>query len=129
MIPFKFFRETKYILSTTLEYVPSTTPIGILRGYVEHNLTYDRCVPYRVIINGTTYESEVDRMSYNEYSELIHHSNFDVRLCGIVLVGQGVYEIWNGTEGQFVEYPSEFIDRPDEDYFMEIIKLPKHDTI
>lgn len=126
MIPFKFFRDTKYILSATREHVPATTPIGILRGYVDANLSYDQCVPYRVIVNGITYESEVDRMSYNEYVTLINHSDYDVRLCGVVLVGGGVYELWNGIEDRLVEYPSDFIDRPNEDFFMEIIKLPRY---
>lgn len=130
MRPFKFFRDTKYILSATREHVPATTPIGILRGYVDANLSYDQCVPYRVIVNGITHESEVVQMTYNEYVTLINDSDHDVRLCGIVLVGRGVYEVWNGIEGQFVEYPSEFIGRPNMTYFIEIIKLPRYyDTI
>lgn len=125
MNPFKFFRDTKYIMSGAGIPVPSTTPIGILKGYVDGGLVYNQCVPYRVIINRGEFESEVCNMTYNEYDILCRHSVFDVRLCAVVLSDSRVYEIWNGIEDRLIEFPSEFIDNPEEHFFMELIKLPR----
>lgn len=127
MNPFKFLTDTKYITSVSGLQVPATTPIGIMNGYVTATLTLSRCVPYRVIINGDmVFESEVVQMSYNEYMTLVRQSNLDVRLCTVLLSGNRVYEIWNGTDNQISEYPSEFIDSPDNSHFIEVIKLPRY---
>ena len=130
MKDFKFFREERYIMSGAGIRVPASTPIGILKGYVDNTLVYNHVVPYRVIINGITYESEIVHMSYNEYVELVNNRTMDVRLCGICLVtdvidGHRVYETWNGIDDQIAEYPSEFINSPNDSFFIEIIKLPR----
>lgn len=122
---FKFFREEKYIISGSGIPVPSTTPIGILKGYVDVGLVYNRCVPYRVIINGTTFESEVENLSYNEYSRLHIDSTMDVRLCAVVLSESRVCEVWNGIEDRFTECPIEFLNNREDKFFIEILKLPR----
>lgn len=133
MIPFKFFRDTKYILSSTMEYVPSTTPIGLLNGYVDHTLNLNRCVPYRVIVNGISYDSEVAHMSFKQYISLCQDSNMDIRLCAVVMetspTRDRVYEMWNGIDDRLVEYPSEFLSNPDNTFWLEILKLPRHETL
>ena len=131
MNSFKFFLgETKYIISGAGFPVPATTPIGILKGYVDGGLVYNQCVPYRVIINRAEFESEVCNMTFNEYQILCRHSTMDIRLCGVVLTndiidGNRVYETWNGVDDRLVEYPSEFINNPEEHFFIEILKLPR----
>ena len=120
MQDFKFFKGEQ----TTLHVERPARQLGILNGYVTHNLPAPDVLSYLFIDgNGRSHESYVDQLSYNEIVRMIIASPGRYRLCAVCTDDGIVHQLWDGVEYNIAQFPESFVNNPNQKHFVELFNL------